>query len=73
MPHVGARNVAQAVELVRALHEQLHKITQQLVRLERHDVTGTNSRASAIRCEAAELRRDINEAQILSIGYRAAS
>jgi len=56
-----------------ALHEQLHKITQQLVRLERQDVTGMNSRAWAIRCEAAELRRDINEAQILSIGYRAAS
>jgi hypothetical protein len=73
MPHVGARNVAQAAELVRALHEQLHKITQQLVRLERQDVTGMNSRASAIRCEAAELRRNINEAQILSIGYRAVS
>ena len=41
------------------------QMTQQLVRLERQDVTGTNGRASAIRCEAAALRRDINEAQIL--------
>jgi hypothetical protein len=48
-------------------------MTQQLVRLERQDVTGTNSRASAIRCEAAELRRDLNKAQILSIGFRAVS
>ena len=73
MPHVGARNVAQAAEMVRALHEQLHKITQQLVRLERQDITGMNSRASAIRCEAAELWRDINEVQILSIGCRTVS
>jgi hypothetical protein len=70
---VGARNVAQAAELVRALHKQLHKMTQQLVRLERQHVTGSNSRASAIRCEAAELRRDIIEAQIRSIGSRAVS
>jgi hypothetical protein len=44
-----------------------------MVRLERQHVTGINSRASAIRCEAAELRRDIIEAQILSIGNRAVS
>ena len=59
------RDVAQAVELVRALRNQLHEMTHQLVRLERQDVTGTSSRASAIRCEATALRRDINEAQIL--------
>jgi hypothetical protein len=59
------RDAAQAVELVRALRHQLHDMTHQLVRLERQDATGTSSRASAIRCEAAALRRDINEAQIL--------
>jgi hypothetical protein len=59
------RDAAQAVELVRALRDQLHKMTRQLARLKRQDVTGTNGRASAIRCEAAALRRDINEAQFL--------
>jgi hypothetical protein len=62
---VDERDAAQAVELVRALRNQLHEMTHQLVRLERQDVTGTSSRASAIRSEAAALRRDINEAQIL--------
>jgi hypothetical protein len=57
--------VAQAVESVRALRDQLHEMTRQLARLERHGVTGTNGRASAVRCEAAALRRDIREAQIL--------
>jgi hypothetical protein len=59
------REVAQAVYLVRALRDQLHEMTRELVRLERQDVAGTNGRPSAIRCEAAALRRDINEAQIL--------
>jgi hypothetical protein len=62
---VVAGDVAQALHLVRALRDQLHQMTRELVRLERQDVTGTNGRASAIRCEAAALRRDINEAQIL--------
>jgi hypothetical protein len=38
-------------------------MTRQLVRLERQGVTGTNSRASAIRSEAAALRQDIDDAQ----------
>jgi hypothetical protein len=59
------RDGAQAAELVRALRDQLHVMTHELVRLERQDVPGTSSRASAIRCEAAALRRDINEAQTL--------
>ena len=59
------RDAAQAVELVRALRNELHEMTRQLVRLECQDLTGTSSRASAIRCEAAALRRDINEAQTL--------
>jgi hypothetical protein len=37
----------------------------QLLRIERQHVTGTSSQASAIRREAAALRRDINEAQTL--------
>jgi hypothetical protein len=61
---VDDHDAAQAVELVRALCDQLHAMTRQLARLERLHVTGTSSRASAIRCEAAALRRDINEAQI---------
>lgn len=59
------RDAAQAAELVRALRNQLHVMTHELVRLERQDVTGTSSQASAIRCKAATLRRDINEAQTL--------
>jgi hypothetical protein len=61
-----ARDVAQAVELVRALCDQLHAMTRQLARLERQGVTGTNCPASAaVRYEAAALRRDIHEAQFL--------
>jgi hypothetical protein len=58
-------DAAQAVELVRALRDQLHQMTRQLAWLDREDVTGTNSRASAIRSEAAALRRDIDEAKVL--------
>jgi hypothetical protein len=57
-------DAAQAVELIRALRDQLHQMTHQLAWLDRQDVTGTNSRASAIRSEAAALRRDINEAKV---------
>jgi hypothetical protein len=59
------RDAAQAMELVRALRDQLHEMTHQLARLERQDVASWTSRATAIRCEAAALRRDINEAQTL--------
>jgi hypothetical protein len=62
---IDERSAAQAVELVRALCDQLHEMTRELAWLERQGVTGTNGRASAIRCAAAALRRDINEAQIL--------
>ena len=57
------RDAAQAAELVRGLRGQLHKMTNELVRLERQHVSGTRSQASAIRREAAALRRDIAEAQ----------
>jgi hypothetical protein len=53
--------VAQAVEFVRALHTHLRKMTSQLAWIERQEVTSRN----AMRLEAAALRRDINEAQIL--------
>jgi hypothetical protein len=62
---VDARDVAQAVELVRALRNQLHVMTHELVRLESQDVASWTSRASTVRREAAALRRDIYEAQTL--------
>jgi hypothetical protein len=62
---VGQRDAAQAVELVRALSDQLHQMTRQLAQLECQGATGTNGRASAIRREAAVLRLDISEAQFL--------
>lgn len=58
-------DAAQAVELVRALCDQLHKMIRELARLECEDVTGRNGRASAIRREVAALRLDISEAQFL--------
>jgi hypothetical protein len=57
-------DAAQAVELIRALRDQLHQMTHQLAWLDRQDVTGTSSRASAIRSEAAGVRRDIDEAKV---------
>jgi hypothetical protein len=63
---VDEHDAAQAVELVRALCDQLHEMTRQLSRLERVGVNGTNRYASAsIRREAAALRRDIGKAQFL--------
>ena len=62
---MDGRDAAQAVELVRALRDQLHKMTCQLAWLETQDVTATNGRASGIRHEAAVLRRDISEARFL--------
>ena len=56
----------QAVEFIRALRVQLLQMTRQLAWIERQDVTTrSNGRAWAMRVEAAALRRDINEAQIL--------
>ena len=56
---------AQAVQLVRALRRQLREMTARLGCVERQDVTHTNRRARAMRLEAAALRRDIREAQVL--------
>jgi hypothetical protein len=62
---VGEPEAAQAVELIRALRYQFDKMTAQLARIERQDVTARNARACAMRLEAAALRRDIQEAQFL--------
>jgi hypothetical protein len=58
-------DAAQAVELVRALRDQLHQMTTQLARVERQGVSARNRRACAVRLQAAALRRDIKEAQAL--------
>jgi hypothetical protein len=60
---MGRCDVAQALELVRALRHQLHEMTTQLAWVERRDVTGRTNRE--VRMEAAALRRDIQEAQFL--------
>jgi len=62
---MGDHDAAQALELVRALRGQLHKMTAQLAWVIRQDVTGKNGRACAMRLEAAALRRDIREAESL--------
>jgi hypothetical protein len=61
---VDAHDAAQAVELIRALRHELHEMTSKLTRLERESARSSTSRAAAIRSEVAELRRDIDEAQI---------
>src|SRR6516225_4696798 len=60
---MGDCQAAQAVELIRALRNQLHEMTTQLAWVERLDVTSRNGRACAMRMEAAALRRDIKEAR----------
>ena len=63
---MGASEAAQAMQLVRALRDQLSELTAQLAQVERQDVTlMKKGRASAVRLHAASLRRDIKEAQAL--------
>jgi len=57
--------MAQAVEFIRALCEKRDEITHHLAWVEQRAVHSEGSRASALRSEAAVLRRDINEANIL--------
>ena len=59
---MGEGDAAQAVELVRALHDQLREMTTRLSRVEPQSV-GTGHLASAMRLEAATLRRGIYDAQ----------
>jgi hypothetical protein len=55
---------AQAMEFIRALRDQLRQMTARLVWVERQLLTAKHGRASAIRLEAAALRRDIAEAEV---------
>lgn len=63
---MGASEAAQAMQLVRALRDQLNELTAQLAQVERQDVTSMKKgRASAVRLHATALRRDIKEAHAL--------
>ncbi|BCZ22279.1 hypothetical protein MYSE111917_11405 [Mycobacterium senriense] len=62
---MGRRQIAQAVEFVRALHVQLQELNDKLASIERQIGTASNARARALRIEATTLRRDIREAQSL--------
>jgi len=62
---MGDGDVAQAVELIRALRDHLREMTAQLTRIERQDLTDAKGRTHAMRPEAAALLRDIREAQAL--------
>ena len=60
---MGDCQAAQAVELIRALRDQLHGMTTQLAWVEHQDVTVRNGRSCAMRMQAAGLRRDIKQAR----------
>jgi uncharacterized membrane protein YccC len=60
---MDTHDAAQALELVRALKEQIHEMTNRLTWLERESTEGPTNQAAAIRLEVARLRRDIGEAQ----------
>ena len=63
---MGTPEAAQAVELVRALRAKLKEMTVHLDWVERHAATtSSHSMLSAMRSEAAGLRRDIDEALVL--------
>ncbi len=57
---------AEALKFISALRDHLNEMTAQLARLERKSARATNARiVKATRVEAAALRRDISEAQVL--------
>jgi hypothetical protein len=59
------------VELVRALRAKLNEMTVHLDWVERHAATtSSHSMVSAMRSEAAGLRRDIDEALVLINGLQ---
>ena len=63
---VSNHEAAQALKLIRALREVLDELTAELARVEgKAAMTRSKGMASAIRSEAAALRRDISEAQAL--------
>jgi len=57
--------MAQAVEFIRALCAKRDEMALQLTWVEQRAVNTEGSRASAMRSDAAALRRDINEALFL--------
>jgi hypothetical protein len=59
---MGEGDTAQAMELVRALRDQLREMTARLSRVERQGVA-TGDRAAAMRLEVVALRRDIYDAK----------
>jgi hypothetical protein len=58
-------NVAQARQLIGALRDQLREMAPRLARAERDAIGGHSRVARARRLEAAELRRDVSQAQLL--------
>lgn len=63
---LGTADAAQAVELVRALRAKVDEMVVQLALAEERTVTTSSARmGSALRLEAAVLRRDIAEALFL--------
>lgn len=63
---VGEREAAQAVKFIITLREHVNEMTAQLARLEDKSARATGaSMVAATRVEAAALRRDISEAQLL--------
>lgn len=54
---------AQAIELIRALRDEMREMTVRLAWLESRHATSYNGRVSEMRRDAATLRSDIQEAQ----------
>ncbi|OKH82091.1 hypothetical protein EB73_23000 [Mycobacterium sp. SWH-M3] len=66
MSHMTDPDGAQARVLLTALREQVREMTPRLARVERKAVCGSHTaRSRAMRQQAAELRRDIGNAQFL--------
>ena len=59
------RQIAQAVELKRALRLRLVEMNGKVGWIERQGARASNARACALRMEATKLRRDIKEAEFL--------
>lgn len=63
---MGDRQAAQALKFISALRDQVNEMTAQLAWLERKGAMArSSSMVSATRLEAAALRCDIREAQVL--------
>jgi hypothetical protein len=63
---VTDRQAAQALKFISALHDQVNEMTTKMAWLERKSArTSSASMVREARLEAAALRRDISEAQVL--------